>query len=270
MAEPAYVAARAVLLDALAALEPHLSALILVGAQAVYLRSGEAELAVAPYTTDGDIAINPLLLQKEPELARAMSEAKFDQRTAEVGRWLCERTIEGTHFLVPVDLLVPAAVGGPGRRGARLEGHDSRAARKVVGLEASLVDNDPMDIGALAPSDSRKYTIRVAGPAALFVAKTHKIAERRDDSDRVRDKDALDVYRLLRSGSTDDIAARLRHCLEDAMARDTAAGALVLADQLFGDKSGPGSLMAARAGADDEEIALGVSILVTELLAAAR
>ena len=35
--DPLYVAARHVLLDALEAIEPHLSALVLVGAQAVYL-----------------------------------------------------------------------------------------------------------------------------------------------------------------------------------------------------------------------------------------
>ena len=47
-----YVMARRVLLDALEALGAHRDAIILVGAQAVYLRVGEADLAVAPYTTD--------------------------------------------------------------------------------------------------------------------------------------------------------------------------------------------------------------------------
>ncbi len=48
-----YVVARRVLLDALDALGTHRDAVVLVGAQAVYLRVGEADIAVAPYTTDG-------------------------------------------------------------------------------------------------------------------------------------------------------------------------------------------------------------------------
>lgn len=54
-----YILARRVLLDALEALKAHLESLILVGSQAIYLQVGESDLAIAPYTTDGDIAINP-------------------------------------------------------------------------------------------------------------------------------------------------------------------------------------------------------------------
>ena len=58
--DPEYVAARRVLLDALEALDDHRAALILVGAQAIYMHTGEGDLAVAPYTTDGDIALDPV------------------------------------------------------------------------------------------------------------------------------------------------------------------------------------------------------------------
>ncbi len=57
--EPLYVLARRVLLDALQALGDQNEAVILVGAQAVYLHTGEADLAVAEYMIDGDIAIDP-------------------------------------------------------------------------------------------------------------------------------------------------------------------------------------------------------------------
>jgi hypothetical protein len=57
--DEAYVAARRVLLDALTVLAPHGDAIILAGAQAVYVRTGAADLAVAPYTTDGDLVLNP-------------------------------------------------------------------------------------------------------------------------------------------------------------------------------------------------------------------
>lgn len=67
-----YVAARRALLDALQALAPHLDALVLVGAQAVYLHAGEADLAVAPYTTDADLALEPARLGPEPRLEEAL------------------------------------------------------------------------------------------------------------------------------------------------------------------------------------------------------
>jgi hypothetical protein len=54
-----YVRARRVLLDALEALNEHRNAVILVGAQAIYLHVGEGDIAVAVYTTDGDIALDP-------------------------------------------------------------------------------------------------------------------------------------------------------------------------------------------------------------------
>ena len=58
--DPLYVAARRTLLDALEAVEMQLDALVLVGAQAVYLHTGEGDLAVAPYTTDADL-VGPTL-----------------------------------------------------------------------------------------------------------------------------------------------------------------------------------------------------------------
>ncbi len=57
-----YRVARRVLLDALGALGAHREAVIVVGAQALYLQAGEADMAVAPYTTDGDLALDPSLL----------------------------------------------------------------------------------------------------------------------------------------------------------------------------------------------------------------
>jgi len=39
---------------------------VVVGAQAVYLRTGVAGLTVAPFTTDGDVALDPTLLGDDP------------------------------------------------------------------------------------------------------------------------------------------------------------------------------------------------------------
>jgi hypothetical protein len=51
---PITVAARRVLLDALDALGSHRDGLVLVGAQAIYLYTGDAEVAIATTTKDSD------------------------------------------------------------------------------------------------------------------------------------------------------------------------------------------------------------------------
>jgi hypothetical protein len=60
--DPVYVRARRVLLDALEALGPHRESVVLVGAHAVYLQTGEADLAVAPFTQDADLLLDPRTL----------------------------------------------------------------------------------------------------------------------------------------------------------------------------------------------------------------
>jgi len=72
-----YVIARRVLLDAFEALGPHKDATILVGAQAIYLHTGDAEFAVAAYTTDADLALDPQLLDKIPPLEQALADGGF-------------------------------------------------------------------------------------------------------------------------------------------------------------------------------------------------
>lgn len=61
-----YILARRVLLEALEAIASHRDAVVLVGAQAVYHHVGEGDLAVAPYTTDADLAIDPSRLKEVP------------------------------------------------------------------------------------------------------------------------------------------------------------------------------------------------------------
>lgn len=70
--DPRYIAARRVLLNALEALAPHGAAFIVVGAQAIYLHTGAADLdlTVAPFTTDGDLVVNPGLLGDDPDSKR--------------------------------------------------------------------------------------------------------------------------------------------------------------------------------------------------------
>ena len=201
MFDPRYVVARRVLLDALFALKPHGAAFIVVGAQAVYLRTGSSDLAIAPYTTDGDLVLDPMLLGDDPLLETTMEAAGFallveDGERTQPGIWVMTQAAEnGEPIVVPVDLIVPeGATDSVGRRGARLGVHGKQAARRAVGLEAALVDHDTMRIGSLDLDDQREISVEVAGVAALLVAKAHKIHDRVNASrmDRLIDKDAAE------------------------------------------------------------------------------
>lgn len=249
-ADPRYVAARRVLLDALEALAPHGPAIIVAGAQAVYLRTGATDIGVAPYTTDGDLALDPTLLGAEPELAAAMKAAHFHLNVQEPGIWLANTVIDGDELTIPVDLIVPegAATGG-GRRGARLGRHGNRAARRAVGLEAVLLDHSTMAVTALEPGDTRSFATEVAGQAALFVAKAHKIHDRLASPrpGRAADKDASDVYRLMQTTEPSAIGQRLAQLRRDEMAGPATGAAVIYLAELFGSRAGIGIAMASRA-----------------------
>lgn len=263
--EPEYVVARRVLLDALTALRAHLDALVIVGAQAVYLHVGEGEVAVAPYTTDGDLAVEPRLLADRPNVATTMTSAGFRPDPQQPGVW--------TSSGVSIDLMVPEALAGPGRRGADLGLHGRFAARRARGLEAALVDRSSMTVASLEEGDSRTFDVRVAGPGALLVAKLHKIADRSADVRRLSDKDALDILRLLRGVPTLGLAATVRGLLADERSAQVTAEALQYLEQLFGAAAAEGSQMAARSAElleEPAEIAASCTALAGDLLAALR
>jgi len=270
-----YVIARRVLLDALDALGPHRDAIVLVGAQAVYLRVGEADLAVAPFTTDGDLAIDPAVLAEIPPLEKALTDAGFSPKTKDsVGVWITKRmTSEQVQADVAIDLLVPASVSpGTGRRAARLPGHDNRAARIVRGLDGAIVDANVMKLAALEANDTRVFDLRVAGPSALLVAKVHKISDRQG-TDWQTDKDALDVLRLLRGTETDDLAERYAKLLADKRSKEAARTGRDLLERQFAKRSGIGVEMAIRSAgvlANAEDIAAACEALASDLLAALK
>ena len=194
-----YIEARRVLLDALGALRPHLDAVVLIGAQAVYLRTAGRLPTYQPYTTDADIVLDPARLLDNPPLGRSMSDAGF-VLTDEPGIWEArfKRVGFGEEIVVPVDLIVPEQVASKaGRRSARLPGeHGKNSARKSPGVEATLVDYGSIEIASFERSDTRSVVVNVAGEAALLVAKLHKLGDRLEKPERLEAKDAGDVYRL--------------------------------------------------------------------------
>ncbi len=178
---------------------------------------------------------------------------------------------------IPVDLMVPEQLAGPGgrqARGARIPPHDKRATRRARGLEATLIDHTEMIVTALDPADCRSITVKVAGPAALLVAKCHKIAERIGNPMRLNDKDAHDAYRILRAIDTETLRDGFRSLLREELSMETALEALDYLGELFA--AGPtmiGSAMAGRAEegvGDPEQVAVAVAILSADLIQSIR
>ncbi len=215
---PEYVAARTVLLDALAAVgEAHRASLVLVGAQAIYLHTGVVDGTGALMTTDSDLALDADLLATSPELVATLEGAGF-AAGGQPGSW------RGNHGITVDIMSVPHQSGRrPGSRSASLPPHGKQLARITPGLEPSLVDCAPHRVTALAADDGREFSLRVAGPAALLVAKLVKLQERHADAargarNRVVSKDAIDCYRLLKTVSVADLLAGFARHDEDSAA----------------------------------------------------
>jgi hypothetical protein len=118
------VAARAALLDALEALAAQRAALVLIGAQAIYLHTGKAPVALAEMTKDSDLAIDPRELRDHPLLENLMRRAGFDRSPTDPqpGSWISPNGY-------PVDLVLPKLLGGDGAAAFRRTAIARRGAR---------------------------------------------------------------------------------------------------------------------------------------------
>jgi hypothetical protein len=115
--------------------------------------------------------------------------------------------------------------------------------------------------------------VRVAGLAALLVAKLHKVGERAANSPhRLNDKDAHDIYRILVASDTDTIAAKFIGLLTDDLSSAATAQAIEYFRELFAaGAEATGSTMAGRAEegiGDPDFVSRSVAILADELVAA--
>jgi hypothetical protein len=129
-----------------------------------------------------------------------------------------------------------------------------------------------MEIRSLSAADPRVLSAQVAGPAALLVAKLHKLGERQDSPTRLVDKDAHDIYRLLVAISTDTLATALHRLLNDDLAGPVTTQALTyLADLFAAGVAATGCHMAGRAEegvGDPDVVAASCAALASDLLAA--
>ena len=100
--------------------------------------------------------------------------------------------------------------------------------------------------------------------------KVHKIAERIDTSDRIRDKDVLDVLRLLQATGTTNLTGRLHPLLSHELSAAVTTEAIGHLAELFVGMDAAGVAMAVRAagpGTAPDTIAASLNALVSDLLA---
>lgn len=125
--------------------------------------------------------------------------------------------------------MAPGALTGDG--GKTHEAHEYHlmvvaATRRTRGLEAAVIDNDLMTIHSLDDNNPRQYSVRVAGLVELLIAKLHKIAERIDSPGRLIDKNAHDIYRILRSMEVGSMSATFDLLLKETVCAYTTTSAI--------------------------------------------
>lgn len=220
---------------ALDALGAHREAVTVVGAHAVLERTRGLDV-VALATKDADLALTPALVAEEPHLDAAMRAAGFRtlaeieaearehdpqvrrRYEAQPGLWATGMT-EAGEPVGEVDLLVPTSIAGGGLRSARaLKRHGKQATRHTPGLELVVLDRSLMKIENFVDGTVREAW--VAGHAGLLCAKAYKLGERIRERDsngrnRVRPKDAIDVWRLLATSDGAEVRAVFDRHLDD-------------------------------------------------------
>lgn len=247
------MAARRVLLDALEALADHRDAVVLVGAQAVYQHTGAGQLGVAAYTSDADLGLDPRKIGNQPLIERAMRSADFTQehpqRSRNPGIWWKRQIVDGKELDIEVDLLVPTEMSKGGRRSVTMPPHDRGSMLRVSGIGLAMDDNQVRAITSLASDDPRVLEVRVAGVAALLIAKAYKLAERVNSPspDRLINKDASDVIGLMLASDPAEIGGTLARFFEREGTAELTRRGVDHLDQLFRAPRSPGVGLAVEA-----------------------
>jgi hypothetical protein len=227
---------RRLLIDAIIALAPFKNAITVVGAHAVHVWVQNAWGPIDMETTrDADVSINPSFVADNPKIIDALKaiglEPALKDRPGTYGL-LAESALPWT-ARTTFDILVPEAYAGGGRRAARIPGQKNAASR-AIGLELSSWDRHLLKLTA-SDESAMETSAFVAGPAALLVAKAHKVHERLGQvatrPERLRPKDSGDVALLMMVSDPADVAhimaERIREHPEIASVVYTAANRLV-------------------------------------------
>ncbi|MFE9674695.1 hypothetical protein ACFYO5_11345 [Streptomyces sp. NPDC006259] len=109
-----------------------------------------------------------------------------------------------------------------------------------------------MTITSLNAQDTRTIESYVAGPAALLIAKAHKLYERIEDANRGKPqrlsaKDAGDVYRIMITIRPAEVAASFAILRSDPRVSTVTEHGLEFLHALFGAPATPGTELAVQA-----------------------
>jgi hypothetical protein len=99
--------------------------------------------------------------------------------------------------------------------------------------------------------------------------RTYKVFDRKDEPGWSADKDALDVFRILRLAGTDELAGRLNILTRDPVTAEVANAASEYLDELFGRDDTTRTCMVVRAtqGLEDETAVARSCAVLTGMLA---
>ncbi|TFB98641.1 hypothetical protein [Cryobacterium sp. HLT2-28] len=168
-------------------------------------------------TRDGDLAINPVLIAEDPKIMEIMAEIGLEPARPErpgIYGYVSERGLPWDQRTT-VDLLVPETYAGSKGRSARIPGQKS-ATTRAYGLELAIHDRTLTKISTTDGEPELSVDVHVAGPAALLIAKAHKVSERLADierrPDRLRPKDSGDIALLMMvTDGTEMAESMMRH-----------------------------------------------------------
>ena len=141
--------------------------------------------------------------------------------------------------------------------------HGRDVLRITDGLDSALIDNSVLTISSFEAEDPRSYEMKVAGPAALIIAKTAKIGDRlMGSSERLTSKDAHDVYRLLLATQTELLGQLFQKLLSNPISASESQIGLTAFTQLFAkSQDAPGNRLVAEAakGIEDADLLMASS-----------
>lgn len=207
---------RRLLITTIQALGDHAKAMTVVGAHAVHVwvqkKWGPIDMES---TRDGDLVLNPLFIAEDPKIMDLMAEIGLEPvRPERPGIYgpVSERGLSWEQRTT-VDLLVPEIYAGAKGRSARILGQ-GRATTRAYGLELAIHDRTLTRISTSDNLPQLSVDVHVAGPAALLIAKAHKVSERLRDAskrpDRLRPKDSGDIALLMMVSDGAEIASIMR------------------------------------------------------------
>ena len=131
-----------------------------------------------------------------------------------------------------------------------------------------MISRDPIVIADLGDGDDRAYSIHVARPAALLIAKTHKLAERlyANDLTGLSNKDAFDIFRLIRAVDSDELAADVVAIGKEPVAATVTHEAIIRFREMFETPDGTGTRLVAQhvEGLEDHDTIVASSTVLSQ------